>query len=209
MARGKKVVTTGAKNARDGIWSFIERDTSLPEEGKIPNFIYDGILGIYIGDVRNLELVKLKTVTVTEDNVKSVTTAYGDKYQIGDSFQEWGGLYGVVGCYPSSIAYALTKIKDIVIANELSKSKKDTDFTNMYKIIDETNKKIESCLRTDILPHGAEQADKVVKDLRSNLQKLEEVKEMYDSAKKEYESFMAELKERRRIIIKETTPKNK
>lgn len=206
MARGRQT-KVNVENTREGIWKFVERDVSVPEEGKIPNFLYDEILGIFIGDVRNLELVKLKDVVVTPDNITSISKTYGDKYQIGDRFQEWGALYGTVGCYPSSISYALTKIKDIVIANELSRSKKETDFAKFHQIIADTNKKIEECLRTDIIPKGTDQADKIVKNIHANLQRLEEIDEMYASAKKEYDTFMNELKERRRIIIKETSPR--
>ena len=206
MARGKQT-KVNVNETREGLWKFVERNPNIPEEGKIPNFIYDGILGIFIGDVRNIEIVKLKDVEVTKDNIISVSKTYGEKYKVGDRFQEWGALYGTVGCYPSTVAYALTKIKDIVSTNELSKEKKQTDFERFYKIINDTNKKIEECLRTDILPKGVEQANKIVKELHSNLKKLEEVNEMYASAKKEYDSFMAELKQRRQIIIKETTPR--
>ncbi len=208
MSRGK-AAKVNVENTREGIWKFVERNENVPEEGKIPNFIFDNILGISIADVRCMEIVRLKNVLVSADNITSISKIYGDKYQIGDEFQEWGSLYGTVGCYPSTLTYALTKIKDILINNEISKLKKETDFTKFYQLIGSINKKIEECLRIDVMPKGIEQAEKTIQGVRTNLKRLEEIDEMYNTAQKEFDDFMAELKERRKILIKETTQKKK
>ena len=56
---------------------------------KEPNCLLDDCVGIVVDDNGNWELIKVKQVTVTNDNIKTTTKKYNNKYQLGNVFQEW------------------------------------------------------------------------------------------------------------------------
>lgn len=205
MARGKKAVN----KETGGVWNFIVRDASKNEEGKIPNFVYDGILGIFIPDTRSLEIVRLKEMKVTEDNINSVSKIHGDKYQIGDEYQEWCPLYGTVGCYPTTLTGALQKIKDIAIKNEISKMKNETDFAKVFEAIRDVDKKITDCLKNDIVPTSTELTGKMVKDVQKSMEELESANKQLKEALAASEDLINLVKEQKKAVIKEMAEKVK
>lgn len=205
MARGKKAV---AKET-GGVWNFVVRDDSKNEEGKVPNFVFDDILGIFIPDTRSLEIVRLKSMKVTEDNINSVSKVHGDKYQIGDEYQEWCSLYGTVGCYPTTLTGALQKIKDIAIKNEISKLKNETDFGKVFEAIQVIDNKITNCLKNDVASKSIDLANKLVKDIQKSMEELENVNKQLKEAIAASEDLVDTVKEQKKKIIKEMAEKVK
>ena len=207
MARGRTVKTNATTT--DGVWNLVVRDHKLNEEGLIPNFVYENILGICVTDVHNIEVVKLKNIKVTDDNITSVSKVYKDKYGVGDEFQEWISLYGTTGCYCGSISYALLKIKEICINNNISKLKEEETFNEILKIIKETNESINHSLKTDILPKLATEADNSFAVVRAADDKLKELEMMYEAATKEYEELMKDIKEKKKFLNNISIPASK
>ena len=205
MARGKK----SASKETGGVWNFVVRDASKNEEGKIPNFVYEGIIGIVIADTRSLEIVRLKNMKVTVDNITSISKQYSDKYQIGDEYQEWCSLYGTVGCYPTTLAGALRIIKDIAINNEISKTKSETDFNKIFAAIQEVDDKILKCLKTDIVPKSADIASKLVKDMQKSMDEIELINKKLADMTATCDAVSAELKEHHKAIPTEKGAKKK
>ena len=205
MARGKKSVV----KETGGVWNFIVRDDSKPEEGKVPNFVFDNILGIFIPDTRSLEIVRLKNMKVTEDNINSISKVHGEKYKIGDEYQEWCSLYGTVGCYPTTLTGALQRIKDIAIKNEISKLTNETDFSKVFEAIQATDKKIADCLKSDVTSKSIELTNKLVKDIQSSMEELERVNKQLKDSIAASEDLMNTIKEQKKKVIKEMAEKVK
>ena len=197
MPRGRKPSTD---KSNKNVITYIVRDTSKPQEGKIPNFIFEDILGIYILDTRSLEIVKLKNVKVTEDNIASVSKVYGEKYKIGDEYQEWGNYYGVNGYYPSTLSYALISIKNMIIASGISKLKEETNLEKALQIIEDANDKILECLKTEIIPKSGDLASKLIKDMQKSTTKIEEVEKACEEALLNCNELNEMIKERKRQI---------
>lgn len=213
MPRGRKTSSDAAASdsvkADKGVFKFVKRNSNLPQEGKIPNFVFEDILGISIPDMRSLEIVKLKNVTVTEDNIASIIKVYNDKYKVGDKFQEWASLYGTVGCYPTSLSYALIKIKDIIIKNEISKLEGEADFSKLADIIHNTDEMILKYLKTDIVPHSADLVSKVIKDVQKCTDMVEESKKTCEEVNAACESLKDQIKEYQRQVLKDVDIKKK
>ena len=50
-------------------------------------------------------MFQIKQTTVTEDNIKSTKTTYGDKYVIGDTYQEWISMGKYLNSYEKAVEY--------------------------------------------------------------------------------------------------------
>jgi hypothetical protein len=87
MAKGRKNNT--AKNEETSLLKLIKFNQDIIEDNnKTPNVLLDDYVGIVFNECA-CELVQIKQTTVSEDNIKSTTNLFEDKYKIGDTFQQW------------------------------------------------------------------------------------------------------------------------
>lgn len=205
MARAAK--KDKVSNARAGIFNFIQYDPELMEDekGKAPKILIDDFVGIFI-DEDNFELMKVKQVTVTEDNIKSATNTYGDKYGIGDTYQEWISMTKYLDSYESAVE-CYTKL---MFKNDASALKYCTNISELIKIRQNIHDTIYKFMTTNTIPSVAKEMNNSIKELNSLNGDIQQIKGNIEKYKK-YDTHIEELylgiKEKHKIIVEVDKPK--
>jgi hypothetical protein len=203
MARGKKLELVNGQD--EGIFKFIKLNTDIIDDSKrIPNYHLDEYAAVCVDANENHELFKIKQVTVTSENIKSTTTQYGDKYKIGDTYQEWISMEK----YLDSPLEAAKCYAKMIGNNEISKLAYCKDINKLVEISNKINKTLEEFAINYTVPEVTKQLSKA-HDALINIQK--EIK-AYEDTKLQITSECNELLElirNNRKIIVDNMPKEK
>ena len=175
MARGKKKVST-AEN--EGVLQLVVYNEKIMENGtKKANIQIDDCVSIAI-DEYNYELMKVKETLVTTENIKSATNKYGDKYKIGDSYQEWITMDKYLHSYEEAfIVYSELKFK-----NEASKLLYCTDATVLNKIKQKIADDITKFMTANTVPEVVKQLDIATDELVKMNMKVKTLKALEKEA---------------------------
>lgn len=186
-----------------GVFNFIEFNKDIIEDGsKTPSVLIDNYVGVCIDEL-NYELVRIKQVTVTEDNIKTATNLYGNKYKLGDTYQEWISMKRYLGDFVEAAeTYSKMKFKE-----EVSKLKYCSDISVLNKIRQDIHDNLQAFMKTDTVPKIAFELNSSCKDLQSVKAEIKSTKEYCENAKKEIDKYLADVKESRKIIVDFDKPK--
>lgn len=191
MARGKKVI-----DETTGVIGLVEFNPEIMEDGsKTPHIPIDQYAGIYV-DADNFELVKVKQTTVSEDNIKSVSNVYGEKYKIGDTFQEWISM----GKYLSSPEMAVECYSNLRFKDEISK-KRYREFEELTKIKREIKDDINRVLGEKVVPAMAYKIGEAYKELQVINKNIDEIHKVEAEALKECNYIINVAKEKYTTMV--------
>lgn len=203
MAKSKK--NAKVSNGDGGVLKLIKCDPDLLDDTKIkPNYQLDECVAVCVDANCNHELFKIKQTTVTEENIKSTINSYGDKYKLGDTYQEWVSM----GRYTSNVIDAAKCYIKLVSVNEISKLKYCKDINKIVEINNNIRDTLEKFAVNETMP-------KVIKQLSVACDKLFELQDeikIFEETKaqvrKETEDLLNLIRESRKIVV-ENMPKEK
>lgn len=200
MARGRK----SSDNKEEGVLRLIEYEPKIMEDKNAPNILIDNYVGVSIDKDGNWELFQVKQTTVSEDNIKSTTNVYEDKYKIGDTYQEWVSMGKYLGSYESAVEY----YSNLKFNNEVSKLKYCIDIKELVKIRKDIHDGLNNFMIKNTIPEVAKQINNVTKDVYEISNKVKELKPIINEAELESNKTIELAKEKRKIIVQEM-PKEK
>lgn len=180
-----------------GILNLIEYNPKIIENGsKTPNILIDNFVGVCI-DEYNYELVKIKQVTVTEDNIKSTTNSYEDKYTLGDTYQEWISMGKYLGDFIEAVeVYSQLKFK-----NETSKLKYCTDVSKLNNIRQAIHDDLHNYIQTNTVPEVAKQINAACKDLQTFNASIEKYRTLTSQVEKTCNELIGIVEEKRAKMV--------
>jgi hypothetical protein len=203
MAKAKKTETAEVQDS--GILKLIGYDPSLIDDLKgCPNYMLDEYVSVFVDANGNHELHKIKQTTVSDTNIKTATNVYGDKYQIGDTYQEWVSMTK----YLSSPLEAARCYAKLIQLNEISKLKYCKDIGKLVQIEEKINNALEKFAINETLPEVMKQVNTAYNTLRQYERDIEQYKQTRETITKEANELLALIKEKRSIIV-DNLPKQK
>ena len=195
MARGRK--TKQQKQDESSLLKLVKYNPEIMEEGtKSPNILIDDYVGVCI-DEYNYELVKVKQTTVTEDNIRSTTNKYEDKYEVGDTYQEWCSMEK----YLSSFEQAVETYADLKFREEESKLKYCKDMNILIEIRKKIYNDINKFLTKNIVPEVAKLISNTLDESQKAKLDMSKVDESIKSAMKECDGLIQVVSEKRAMMV--------
>lgn len=186
MARGKKSLmeTTDLP--------IVETDK---EEGNIPYFVIDEEYGIACDDMQEMLCKRVKAS-------KTIKGEDGKESHV-ETYYKWNNLK-YMGNFTSCIEeYAKIKSRDIK-KNKLIKSK---DFKDVVAIQNEVKQLVADSLSKDGLNKEFLSITSIIDERAKLEEEIKHLKQLKEQCINDVESLIELVKEKRRIIIKETEPK--
>jgi hypothetical protein len=170
MAKGRKNNT--AKNEETSLLKLIKFNQDIIEDNnKTPNVLLDDYVGIVFNECA-CELVQIKQTTVSEDNIKSTTNLFEDKYKIGDTFQQWITM----GWYPTTYLSAVSLYSRLKFQDECSKLKYCRDIGKLIEIQKEINNTLLKFAELNAIPFLINKVSESFEELDSVVNSVEELK---------------------------------
>ena len=195
MARGRK--TKQQKQDESSLLKLVKYNPEIMEEGtKSPNILIDDYVGVCI-DEYNYELVKVKQTTVTEDNIRSTTNKYEDKYEVGNTYQEWCSMEK----YLSSFEQAVETYADLKFREEESKLKYCKDMNILIEIRKKIYNDINKFLTKNTVPEVTKVISNTLKESQKAQLEVTELGKTIESAMKECDKLMQVVSEKRIAMI--------
>ena len=201
MARGRKAKKDNVVEV--GILKLIKFDPSIIEEKRKQNFTLDEFVTTSVDINGNWELFQIKQTTVTEDNIKSTKTTYGDKYVIGDTYQEWISMGKYLNSYEKAVEY----YSNLKFNNEVSQLVYCDDVKKLVeikqRIYDDLNKTM-----INTIPVVAKQISKATDELYEISKLANEMRLLTTETTNVCNEAISFIKDKRKIVV-ENMPKQK
>jgi hypothetical protein len=193
MPRGRK-----SEETNNGVLNLIALDENLIEDNtKTPNIQIDDCGGISVDKNGNWELVKIDQTTVTEDNIKTATNSFGDKYTIGDTYQQWSSMGKYLDSYVSAVeTYAKLRFLD-----EVSKLKYCRDISKLVEIQTEIKDSISKFAVENVVPQIVKDIGLSMNQLQSIKKDIAELQELKKTMIEDCNEFMNVVAEKRNTMI--------
>ena len=148
-------------------------------------------------------MFQIKQTTVTEDNIKSTKSVYGDKYSIGDTYQEWISMGKYLNSYEKAVEY----YSNLKFNNEVSQLVYCNDIKKLVEIkqhiYDDLNKTM-----INTIPVVAKQISKATDELFEISKLANEMRLFIVETTNVCNEAVAFIKDKRKIVV-ENMPKQK
>jgi len=202
MARGRKANNTKVEEV--GILKLIKFNPSIIEEKRNQNMLLDEFVSVSVDANGNWELYSIRQTTVSEENIKTTTKLYDNKYKIGDTYQEWVSM----GKYFRSPESAVEHYSDLKFNNEVSQLRYCTDMKELVKIRQRIYDDLNNFMIKNTVPEVVKQISKVSNELHEITRLSNQVKISATEATSVCNNTIELMKEKNKIVV-ENMPKSR
>lgn len=202
MARGRKSKNENVEKV--GVLELIKFNPKIIEEKRNQNILLDEFVSISVDANGNWELYQIKQTTVSEENIKTTTKLYENKYKLGDTYQEWFSM----GKYFGSPEGAIEHYSNLKFNNEVSQLQYCTDMKELVKIRQRIYDDLNNFMIKNTVPVVAKQVSKAFKELDEISKLASEVRLLTTETTNICNNTISVMKEKNKIIV-DNMPKQK
>ena len=202
MARGRK--TNKDNSAEVGVLKLVKFNPLIIEEKRNQNILLDEFVSMSVDANGNWELFQIKQTVVTEENIKSTKTIYGEKYKLGDIFQEWYSMGKYLGSPETAIEY----YSNLKFNNEVSQLRYCADMKELAKIRQNIHDGLNNFMIKNTVPDVVNQVGKAIRELQEITKLSNEVKLLISETSSLCSDTIIAIKEKNKIIVADM-PKQK